>query len=87
MRTLSSLLRRDVVTQSGTKLGRCYDLRGELTATTLRVTALCVGHRGLLQRLGMPIQPKLTLVPWHLVSAIEGNRIVVRDTPIDERRR
>ena len=32
VRTLSSLLRRKVVTESGHSLGRCHDLRGELTA-------------------------------------------------------
>ena len=63
-----------------TTLGRCYDLRGELTPTALRVTGLCVGHHGLLQRLGIPIHPKLTVIPWHRVSAIEGKRIIVRDT-------
>ena len=80
MRPLSSLLRRDVITQSGTKLGRCYELRGELTPTALHVTGICVGHHGLMQRLGIPIHPKLTVIPWHMVSSIEGKRIIVRDT-------
>ena len=31
MRTLSSYLKRDVVTQSGAKLGRCRDLRGDIS--------------------------------------------------------
>ena len=31
MRTLTSLLSREVVTESGRSLGRCHDLRGELT--------------------------------------------------------
>jgi len=46
MRTLSSLLRRKVVTESGHSLGRCNDLRGELTASKLRVTGICVGPGG-----------------------------------------
>jgi sporulation protein YlmC with PRC-barrel domain len=81
MRTLSSLLRRNVVTETGTKLGRCYDLRGELTTTTLQVTALCVGDYGLIQRLGIPLQPTVTVIPWDMVVGIERDRIIVRDGP------
>ena len=53
MRTLSSLLRRKVVTESGESLGRLYDLRGELTPRTLRVTGLVTGKPGLFEHLGM----------------------------------
>ncbi len=45
MRTISSLQRRKVVTESGESLGRLYDLRGELSARTLRVTWLVTGYR------------------------------------------
>lgn len=79
MRTLSSLLRRQVVTESGRSLGRCYDLRGELSSTKLRVTGLCIGRRAWLQHLGIrPKQPH-SFVPWEAVVRIEGKRIVVRD--------
>jgi hypothetical protein len=53
MRTLSSLQRRKVETESGCPLGRCYDLRGELTDTKLRVTGLCVGPKAWLSHLGV----------------------------------
>ena len=80
MRTLSSLLRREVVTESGRTLGRCYDLRGELTAKTLQVTGLCVGPSAWLAHLGVRSHDSHTTVPWGDVVRIEGKRIVVRDT-------
>ena len=79
MRTLSSLLRREVVTESGRSLGRCHDLRGELTATKLRVTGLCVGRGGWLEHLGIGPPRAHTTIPWEAVVRIEGKRIVVRD--------
>jgi sporulation protein YlmC with PRC-barrel domain len=81
MRTLSSFLRRDVVTESGIKLGRCYDLRAELTATRLRVTGLCVARQGWMQRLGIPTRGRPSIIPWHTVTKIEGRQIIVRDPP------
>jgi sporulation protein YlmC with PRC-barrel domain len=45
MRTLSSLQQRKVETESGRALGRCHDLRGQLTDNKLRVTGLCVGPK------------------------------------------
>jgi sporulation protein YlmC with PRC-barrel domain len=79
MRTLSSLLRRKVVTESGRSLGRCHDLRGEVTATKLRVTGLCVGQAGLLERLGIRGHDAHQTIPWSAVIRIEGERIIVRD--------
>ena len=79
MRTLSSLLRRQVETESGRSLGRCYDLRGELTATNLRVTGLCIGRRAMLEHLGIRPQKPHSVVPWEAVLRIDGKRIIVRD--------
>lgn len=79
MRTLSSLLRREVVTESGRSLGRCYDLRGDLTPTKLRVTGLCVGHRAWLAHLGVRDHDSHTTIPWAEVVRIERERIVVKD--------
>jgi sporulation protein YlmC with PRC-barrel domain len=79
MRTLSSLLRRKVVTESGRSLGRCHDLRGELTATKLRITGLCVGQSGWLERLGIHGHDAHETIPWSAVVRIEGKQIVVRD--------
>ena len=87
MRKLSSLIGRVVVTDSGRRLGRCHDLRGEMTSSTLRVTALVVGTRGWLEHFGIGAQASASpqrikdndTVPWDAVLRIEGNRIVVRD--------
>jgi len=79
MRTLTSLLSREVVTESGRSLGRCHDLRGELTETTLRVTGLCIGRGAFLDRLGIGGHDRHDTVPWDAVVRIEGKRIIVRD--------
>jgi sporulation protein YlmC with PRC-barrel domain len=78
MRTFSSLIGRRVQTQSGLNLGRCHDLRGELTRTGLTVTALCVGRGGVLDRLGAGGRTH-DEVAWSSIVQIERNRIVVRD--------
>jgi sporulation protein YlmC with PRC-barrel domain len=79
MRTLSSLRGRQVVTQSGTALGRCRDLRGELSGSKLRVTGLCVGRGAWLAHFGARSDHAHDVVPWEAVVRIEGKRIVVRD--------
>ena len=84
MRTLSSLLRRQVVTESGRSVGRLHDLRGELTATNLHITGLCIGGRAWLEHLGIRAQKPHRVVPWEAVVRIEGKRIVVRDDALAE---
>jgi sporulation protein YlmC with PRC-barrel domain len=87
MRTLTSLLGREIVTDKGRRLGDCHDLRAELTASSLRVTALVVGTRGWLEHYGIGAQASASpqrvkdkdTVPWSAVLRLEGNRIVVRD--------
>ena len=49
---LSDLLSLEVRTESGGKLGRVHDVRGELTTRSLTITGLIVGKFGLLERLG-----------------------------------
>ena len=79
MRTLSSLLRRKVVTESGQPLGRCRDLRGELAGSRLLVTGLCVGGGGWLEHFGLRDHDQHTTIPWEAIVRIERKRIVVRD--------
>jgi sporulation protein YlmC with PRC-barrel domain len=82
MRTLSSLLRREVVTEGGRKLGKCYDVRAELTGSSLKVTGLCVGRAGWVEHFGMRRASRTRghdPVPWEAVVRIEGDRIVVHD--------
>jgi sporulation protein YlmC with PRC-barrel domain len=79
VRTLSSVLGRKVVTESGLSLGRCHDVRAELTPSKLELTHLCVGPGGILDRLGIGSRPHHAEVAWSAIVRFEANRIVVRD--------
>jgi sporulation protein YlmC with PRC-barrel domain len=72
-------MRREVVTESGRKLGHCHDLRAELSEGGLEVTALCVGPSALVEHFGLRAHSRHDEVPWSSVLRIEGTRIVVRD--------
>lgn len=78
MRTFSSLIGRQVVTESGLDLGRCHDLKAAGAGNRLEVTALCVGRSGYLDRLGIRNR-RHDEVTWSSVVRIEGDRIIVRD--------
>ena len=78
MRAFSALVGRKVETESGLSLGRCHDLRGELSGSRLEVLALCVGGAGWFDRLGIRTS-KHDEVAWSAVVRIDGDRIVVRD--------
>jgi sporulation protein YlmC with PRC-barrel domain len=85
---LSELLGRSVVSQSGEKLGRVHDVRGVLSDDHLRITGLCAGELGLLERYGVgthgsggPGRAKVhghEMIPWERVLRV-GPEIVVRD--------
>lgn len=81
MRTFSSFLGREVVTESGRELGKCRDLRASLGRGRPSVDALVVGRVGRLEHLGIgrPSARRKDAVPWEAVVRIEGKRIVVRD--------
>jgi sporulation protein YlmC with PRC-barrel domain len=87
VRTLSSLIGREIVTDAGRRIGDCHDLRAELTSSSLRVTGLVVGTRGWLEHYGIGAQASASpervkdkdTVPWEAILRIEGNRIVVRE--------
>ncbi|HEY3184788.1 MAG TPA: hypothetical protein VGJ77_18250 [Gaiellaceae bacterium] len=79
MRRLSSLLGRKVVTESGLELGRCYDLRGVVTSSSLRVKSLCVGRHALLEHFGVARHDRHDEVAWSAIVRFERDRIVVRD--------
>ena len=87
MRTLSSIVRRKVVSESGENLGRCYDIRGELTRSRLEVKGLVVGRRGRLEHFGIGAQASASsnrvrdgdVIPWEAIVRFEGDTIVVRD--------
>jgi sporulation protein YlmC with PRC-barrel domain len=85
---LSELLNRKVVSESGQRLGRVHDVRGELVGGRLRVTGLVAGKLGILERYGVgthgsggPRQPKVhghPIIPWEQVVHVESE-IVIRD--------
>lgn len=82
---LSELLSLEVRTESGEKLGRVHDVRGELTSRSLKVTGLVVGRLGLLERLGFGapestdrIRPR-DAVAWSDVVHADRRGVVVKD--------
>jgi sporulation protein YlmC with PRC-barrel domain len=87
VRTLSSIHKRKIVTEGGRTVGRCYDLRAELTQSGLRITGLVVGRRGRLEHFGVRGQAGATpqrvrdtdVIPWNAVARFERDTIVVRD--------
>jgi sporulation protein YlmC with PRC-barrel domain len=87
VRTLSSIVRRKVVTEGGEDLGRCYDVRGELTQSRLTVKGLVIGRRGRLEHFGIGAQASASsnrvrdgdVIPWDAIVRFEAETIVVRD--------
>ena len=85
--TLGELLGLTVHTESGDRLGRVHDVRGELTQRKLWVTGLVVGGFGFLERLGLgaPTEGRRLrtrdVVPWSAVVRVDRRGVVVRDDP------
>jgi len=85
---LAELLNREVVNESGHRLGHVHDVRGELVEGHLRVSGLVCGKLGILERYGIgthgsggPGRAKVhghPVIPWERVVRI-GAKVVVRD--------
>lgn len=85
---LGELLGREVVTESGERLGRVHDVQGELEEGRLRVTALVAGAPGILERFGIGARGKggarrakrhgHAAIAWERVLRV-GRDVVVRD--------
>jgi sporulation protein YlmC with PRC-barrel domain len=85
---LGELLGREVVTESGERLGRVHDVQGELEEGRLRVTALVAGAPGILERIGIGAAGKggarrakrhgHAAIAWERVVRV-GRDVVVRD--------
>ena len=85
---LGELLAREVVTESGERLGRVRDVQGELDEGRLRLTGLVAGAPGTLERLGVgPLSKGRVLranrhdheaIAWERVVRV-GREVVVRD--------
>jgi sporulation protein YlmC with PRC-barrel domain len=81
VRTFSSFLGREVVTESGREFGKCRDLRATIGRGRPKVDAVVVGRRGRLEHLGIKARSgrRRDAVAWEAVVRIDGDRIVVRD--------
>ena len=85
---LGELLGREVVTESGERLGRVYDVQGELEEGRLRVTGVVAGAPGFFERFGIGARGKggarrvlrhgRAGIPWERVVRV-GRKVVVRD--------
>jgi sporulation protein YlmC with PRC-barrel domain len=85
---LGELLGREVVTESGERLGRVHDVQGELEEGRLLVTALVAGAPGILERFGVGARGKggarrakrhgHAAIAWERVVRV-GPEVVVRD--------
>jgi sporulation protein YlmC with PRC-barrel domain len=85
---LSELLKREVVSESGQRLGHVRDVRGELVGGHVRVIGLVAGKLGILERYGVgthgsggPDQAKVhghPIIPWERVVRV-GSKVIVRD--------
>jgi sporulation protein YlmC with PRC-barrel domain len=84
---LGELLGREVVTESGERLGRVHDVQGELEEGRLRVTALVAGAPGILERFGVGAgqggahrakRHGHAAIAWERVVRV-GRNVVVRD--------
>ena len=85
---LSEVLHREVVTESGRRLGHVHDVRAERRGERLVITGVLVGRRALLEHFGIslphgPRGAKLRTdegtVPWDAVVRLASGKIVVAD--------
>ena len=78
-RGLSELLGRQVVDQSGRKLGRVYEAKGRWEPDgTVVISELIVGRGGMRRRLRGPGGPEEQAIPWDQVVEMPGETVVVR---------
>jgi sporulation protein YlmC with PRC-barrel domain len=85
---LGELLGREVVTESGERLGRIREVQGELEEGRLRVTGVVAGELGFLERFGIGARGKRAArralrhgnpgIPWQRVVRF-SREVVVKD--------
>ena len=85
---LSELLHREVVTQSGRRLGHVHDVRAERRNGRLVLTSLIIGRRAMLEHFGVGLGRARTgtklrtgagTVPWRGVVRLTSGKVVVED--------
>ncbi len=79
LKSMSELLGRKVVDQSGRKLGRVYEAKGHWERDGIVVIdELILDRGGLRRRLRGPGGPEEQSYPWEAVVELTGEAIVVR---------
>jgi sporulation protein YlmC with PRC-barrel domain len=85
---LSELLRRQVRTESGRKLGHVHDVRAQLRGDRLVITGVIVGQHAFLEhfgiglakgRTGTKLRTEADVVPWSAVVRLLPGAVIVRD--------
>jgi sporulation protein YlmC with PRC-barrel domain len=82
---VSDLIGVSVRTESGERLGRVHDLRAELTGKVPKVTGLCIGQLGLVERLGIGAPTSAArlrthdVIAWTDVVRADRRGVIVRD--------
>ena len=85
MMRATDLLGALTVTESGDRLGRIRELRGERDGDRWRLSGLVISGTGLLERLGaLGIKREEPIVghdayPWESVVRLEPDKVVIRD--------
>ena len=79
LRSMSELLGRRVVDQSGRKLGRVYEAKGRWEPDgTIAIDELILDRGGLRRRLRGPGGPEEQSYPWEAVIELTPDSVVVR---------
>jgi len=79
LKSLSELLGRKVLDQSGRKLGRVYEAKGHWERDgTIVIDELILDRGGLRRRLRGPGGPEEQSYPWEAVVELTGEAIIVR---------
>ncbi len=74
---LSELLGREVVDESGRRLGRVHDIVCDRQQAAAAVSALLIGSGGVFSRAGIRGKRRTDRVDWHDVQRIEPHRVVL----------
>lgn len=79
LKSISELLGRRVLDQSGRKLGRVYEAKGHWERDgTVVIDELILDRGGLRRRLRGPGGPEEQTCPWEAVVELTGEAVVVR---------
>jgi sporulation protein YlmC with PRC-barrel domain len=82
---LSQLLGLAVHDSAGKKLGHVHEIRAELRGDSAHLTAIVIGPRGILERIGLGRSKRRcrnTVVPWQHITHIDlGSITTIESDP------